>query len=110
MPLATIPSNDQQIGDTVLLFESLQALLSVSDILLEVTKTPPGQASNICIARVAYTFKGEEFQTFVHRKDNLFVNDHVLLWGSRFIVHLEARERVMIIDVLHSTYPGVSHM
>ena len=52
--------------------------------------------------------EGEEFRPFVHRKDELSVNDHVLLWGSRLVVPPKARERV--IDVLHSTHPGVSRM
>ena len=51
---------------------------------------------------------GEEFQPFVRHKDELSVSDHVLLWGSRVIVPLKVKERV--IAVLHSTHPGVSRM
>ena len=37
--------------------------------------------------------EGEEFRPFVHHKDELSVNDRVLLWGSTVIVSPKARER-----------------
>ena len=36
------------------------------------------------------------------------MSDHILLWGSRVIVPTNVRERVL--EVLHSTHPGVSRM
>ena len=37
--------------------------------------------------------EGEEFRPFVGRKDELSVNDRVLLWGNGVIVPPKARER-----------------
>ena len=44
----------------------------------------------------------------MHRKDELSVSHHVLLSGSRVIVSPRARDRV--IDLLHSTHPGVNRI
>ena len=50
----------------------------------------------------------EEYQLFWQRRDELSVSDHVLLWGCRVVVPPKVRQSV--IEVLHNTHPGVSHM
>ena len=52
--------------------------------------------------------QGEEFKPFVRRKDELSVNDHVVLWGNRVIV--PPKSRLKVIEVLYSMHPGVSRM
>ena len=110
LPLATTPAEDQLTGNTVLLFECLQvSQLSVSNIRRGTDQDPLlAKVRTFVLQGWPMHLEGEEFRPFVRRKDELSVNDCVLLWGSRAIVPLNSRERV--IDVLHSTHPGVSRM
>ena len=57
---------------------------------------------------MAFKLNEEEFRPFVRQKDELSMCLRVILWGSRVIVPLKSRERVL--EVLHSTYPVVNRM
>ena len=105
-----MPADDQPSSDTVLLFECLQVSpLSVSDIRRGTDRDPLlAKVRTFVLQGWPLHLEGEEFRPFVHRKDELSVSDCVLLWGNRVIVPPKVRERV--IDVLHSTHPGVSRM
>ena len=102
-PFTTL-TNIQPTGDTISLFECLQvSLLSVSYIHHWTDRDP-------VLAKVR-TFvwqgwpshlAGEEFQPFVHRRQELPVCNNVL-WSSRVIVPPKVRESVF--KVLHSTHP-----
>ena len=75
---------EHDTADTVLLFECLQVSpLSVADIRC-------GTDRESLLSKVrTIVLQGEEFRPFVRRKDELSVNDHVLLWGSRVIVPMK---------------------
>ena len=49
-----------------------------------------------------------ELQPYWRWRDEISVSDHILLWSSRVTIPPKARERVL--EVLHSTHPGVSRM
>ena len=110
LPLSTTPISTSPPGETVLLFECLSvAPLTVTDIRRGTDRDP--QLSRIR----TYTLQGwpsslteGELQPYWRRRDEISVSDHILLWGSRVIVPPKARERVL--EVLHSTHPGVSRM
>ena len=111
MLLATVPTDDQLTGETeFFLFECLQvAPLSVADARRGTDRDPLlAKVRTFVLQGWPIQLEGEEFQAFGRGKDELSVSDHVFLWGSRVIVPPKARERV--IDVLHSTHPGVSRM
>ena len=101
---------DITTGETVLLFECLSvAPLTVTDIRRGTDRDP-------VLSKIrTYTLQGwpsslteGELQPYWRRRDEISVSDHILLWGSRVIVPPKARERVL--EVLHSTHPGVSRM
>ena len=110
LPLSTTPTSTPQPGETVLLFECLSVTpLTVTDIRRGTDRDP-------LLSRIrTYTLQGwpsslteGELQPYWRRRDEISVSDHILLWGSRVIVPPKARERVL--EVLHSTHPGVSRM
>ena len=110
LPLSTTTTSTSTTGDTVLLFECLSdAPLTVSDI-------PRGTDRDPVLSRVrTYTLLGwpsslteGELQPYWRKRDEISLSDHILLSGSRVIVPPKARERVL--EVLYSTYPGVSRM
>ena len=110
LPLSTTPTSTSEPGETVLLFECLSvAPLTVTDIRRGTDRDP-------LLSRIrTYTLQGwpsslteGELQPYWRRRDEISVSDHILLWGSRVIVPPKARERVL--EVLHSTHPGVSRM
>ena len=106
----TTPVKEHDTGNTVLLFEYLQVSpLSVANIHRCTDRDPfLSKVRPFVLQGWPMHLQGEEFRPLVRRKDKLSVNDHVLLWGSRVIVPLKVREKV--IDMLHNTHPGVSHM
>ena len=110
LPLSTTLTSTSPTGDTVLLFECLSvAPLSVND-------THRGTDRDPILSKIwTYALQGcpssltqEELQPYWHRPDEISVIDHILLWGSRVIVPPKARVRVL--EVFHSTHPGVSGM
>ena len=52
----------------------------------------------------------EEMKAFAHKKDELSVEDDVILWGSRVVIPDNAEMKERILEELHSTHPGIVKM
>ena len=50
----------------------------------------------------------EQFKPFVHRKDELSIQDDILLWGNRIIIPHNG-QKTLLTD-LHMTHPGIVKM
>ena len=51
-----------------------------------------------------------EFKAFVQKKEELSIEDDIILWGHRVVIPDNTEMRNRIIDELHGTHPGIVKM
>ena len=104
-------ANIPQPGDCVLLFECLQVdPLSAADIKKWTDRDPIlSKVRSFLLQGWPAHLEGEEgLQPCLHRQEELSTENGCVMWGSRVVVPLLARNKV--IDVLHDTHPGITQM
>ena len=110
LPLATMPQNIPQPGETVLLMDHLAGTPVCSAQIKNWTKRDP-----VLSKVMQFTLQGwptsceeTELNPYTRRKWELSVEDGCLLWGRRVVIPPQGRSRVLA--ELHAAHPGVSRM
>ncbi|PIK53373.1 hypothetical protein BSL78_09735 [Apostichopus japonicus] len=53
---------------------------------------------------------GEDFTPFSQKREELSVEDGIVLWGHRVVIPSDADMRISLIEELHATHPGIVKM
>ena len=110
LPLPDCPDNVPTPSETIALLEQLTHVPLISTQIWSMTDRDP------VLARVKeYTRNGwptaitdEKLRPYSSRRDEISLEDGILLWGSRVVIPPQAREAV--IEQAHSVHIGIARM
>jgi hypothetical protein len=110
LPLPNEHTKTPLPGDTILLMDHMETTPVKVDQIKAWTRKDPvlSKVLKYVLQGWPHQCPSEEFRPFFTRKNELSVEDHCILWGSRVIIPPPGREAV--IKELHETHPGVSRM
>ena len=96
-------------GETVLLFETLQASpITAAQIRLWTDRDPVlSRVGNLLLKGWRETLD-PELHPYFQRRDELSIQDGVVLCGCRVVVPIVGQQKVL--DLLHESHPGVVRM
>lgn len=109
LPLPDTPSREDPPGEITLSVNMLQSLPVTAKDVRSWT------ARDLILAKVRTMLESgwkystdQVFDPFKRRQHELSLDDGCILWGSRIVVHVQGRRKVL--DELHQGHPGVARM
>lgn len=111
LPLQTSPPVVPQPAETVLLMENIEISPLSATHIRTWTRRDPVLSKVLRFVEegwVADAPLGDDFKPYTIRKTELSVQDGCLLWGSRVIIPMQGRKRVL--RSLHEGHPGMARM
>ena len=110
LPLPDCPTNVPMPPETIALLEQLASVPLTAAQIRKMTDRDP------VLAKVKqYTWKGwpatvtdKQLHPYSSKRDELSLEDEILLWGSRVVVPPQARDTVM--EEAHSAHIGIARM
>ncbi len=111
LPLIGNVSDPPVPGETIMLLENFE------NFPIQVAQIRTWTARDPCLSRVKKLVQSgfpehlkseDSMKPFIRRKDELSVQDGILLWGNRVVVPPPGRTQV--IEQLHEAHPGIARM
>ena len=108
LPLPDKPVNVPVPGETILLLDTLSKPMTAKQVKC-LTDRDPLLSSVRRFTQQGWRYpKDESLKPFYNRKEELSVQDGIVLWGSRVIVPQSGRASVL--EVLHQGHLGICRM
>ena len=97
-------------GETVMFLEHLDTTPVTSQKIATWTKrdTVLSQVLDMTRRGIFPQHPSDDLKPYVTRKNDLSIQDDVLLWGNRVII--PPPERQILLEKLHQTHPGIVRM
>ena len=110
VPLKEGPTTVPEPADLVLLVSNLSKSIVTAEQIKAWTEKDPVLSRVYSQVQFGWsiTEPNEDLKSYLHRKDELSVLKGCVLWGARVIVPPQGR--LIILDQLHETHPGISRM
>ena len=110
LPLTDHPESIPKPPETIALLEHLASVPLAASQIKSMTDRDPTLAKVKQFVQTGWptTVSDEQLQPYWSKRNEISVEDDILLWGSRVIVPPQARNRV--IEEAHSTHIGITRM
>ena len=110
LPLAVQPENVPTPPETIALLEHLANVPLAASQIKSMTDRDPilTKVKQFTQTNWPNTVSDHQLQPYWHRRNEISVEDGILLWGSRVIVPPQARNRV--IEEAHAAHIGITRM
>ena len=109
LPLPDTPPKEHPPGEITHSIHLLQSLpVTAKDVRTWTGRDPTLSKVRTMLTSGWTDTKDSALKPFVHRQDELSLEDGCILWGSRVVVPTQGRTKVL--DELHQGHPGIARM